>query len=124
MQAMEQNPTRLCLDRIPGLDVERGLKTVGGRVESLARLLRRYEEVHAEDIHVLREGGDSAQRLAHSLKGATGFLGLAAIQDLVGRLEVAFREGAPQDQIGTLLEAFERENQALCAAIRALPVLP
>lgn len=117
------------LDPIPGLDVEAGLRTVGGRMESLTRLLRKYGELHGEDARILRAGiagGEigTALRLAHSVKGASGFLGLIAIQELAGALEAALREGAPRDQAERLLEAFERENAAICAAIQALPPAP
>jgi two-component system sensor histidine kinase/response regulator len=117
------------LDPIPGLDVETGLKTVGGRMESLTRLLRKYGELHADDSRILREGIaggelEAARRLAHSLKGAAGFLGLLPIQALSGELEAALREGAPRDQVERLLEAFECENAAVCAAIQALPPAP
>lgn len=117
------------LDSIPGLDVEAGLRTVGGLVDNLTRLLGRYGELHGEDARLLREevaGGEieTALRLAHSLKGTAGFLGLVAIQQLSGKLEAALREGAPPDQIEGLLETFERENAATCAAIRALLPAP
>ncbi|HEY3400022.1 MAG TPA: Hpt domain-containing protein [Geothrix sp.] len=112
------------LEGIPGLDADAGLNTVGGRVESLVRLLRRYEELHAKDSQVFRDGiakGDSEGtcRLAHSLKSAAGFLGLVSIQALAAQLEAALREGAPPEQIEGLLVAFERENDLICASIRA-----
>jgi two-component system sensor histidine kinase/response regulator len=117
------------LDPIPGLDIDAGLRTVGGRMDSLVRLLRKYGELHAEDGRLFREGIasgeiEAAQRLAHSLKGAAGFLGLVLIQRLSGSLETALREGTSRDQVERLLEAFERENASVCAAIQALPPAP
>ena len=127
--APKQGACVTILDPIPGLDIEAGLKTVGGRMESLTRLLRKYAELHGGDGRILREevaggGIETARRLAHSLKGAAGFLGLLPIQALSGELEAALREGAPRDQVERLLEAFERENASVCAAIQALPPAP
>lgn len=124
MGAVMSNSQGHHFDGIPGLNVEVGLNTVGGRVESLVRLLRRYEELHAKDSQVFRDGiakGDSEGtcRLAHSLKSAAGFLGLVSIQALAAQLEAALREGTAPEQIEGLLVAFERENDLICASIRA-----
>ncbi|WP_291270699.1 Hpt domain-containing protein [Geothrix sp.] len=126
MQVDAADQLRRLLENIPGLEVEVGLMTVGGRVESLARLIRKYEQLHGGDIQVLREGlavgePEATRRLAHSLKGAAGFLGLTSIQALAGALEAALRPEGPSGEIEGLLAAFEGENDRVCAAIRALP---
>lgn len=113
------------LEGIPGLDVEVGLKTVGGRTESLARLVRKYAELHSEDADILRHQlaeGDlaSAHRLAHSVKGATGFLGLTRIREVAMRLEEALRGPADSVQTEAALAEFRLENEGLCKAIRGL----
>lgn len=113
------------LEGIPGLDVEVGLKTVGGRVESLARLVRKYAELHSDDASLLRQHlteGDlvSAHRLAHSVKGATGFLGLTHIREVAMRLEEALRNASDPVQTESALAAFRQENEVLCKAIREL----
>jgi HPt (histidine-containing phosphotransfer) domain-containing protein len=122
---VEPGPLQRQLESIPGLDVEAGLRTVGGRTESLARLVRKYAELHSEDANVLQvqlaaRDLASAHRLAHSVKGATGFLGLVRIHEVSLRLEVALRSASDAAQIESALAAFSLENAALCEAIRGL----
>ncbi len=120
--AAEQRQT--ALTRIPGLALEVGLQTVGGREESLFRLVRRYEELHAEDGQTLKNavsGGrpGDALSLAHSVKGAAGFLGLVQIQAVAAELEAALREGAIGAPLEAILARFDQENSLACGAIRA-----
>lgn len=112
------------LARVPGLALEVGLRTVGGREESLIRLVRRYEELHAEDGQKLKSdlsGGRPADALslAHAVKGAAGFLGLVQIQAVAAELEAALREGATGAPLEAILVRFDQENSLACEAIRA-----
>jgi HPt (histidine-containing phosphotransfer) domain-containing protein len=118
------DPRQTALTRIPGLALEVGLRTVGGREESLVRLVRRYEELHAGDGQTLKSaisGGQpgAALSLAHSVKGAAGFLGLVQIQAVAAELEAALREGSTGAPLEALLDRFEAENLGTCGAIRA-----
>lgn len=110
------------LDRIPGLDPAAGLRTVAGREESLVRLLRRFEALHARDgarvAACLAEGRPGeAQALAHTLRGAAGFLGLVEIQASAADLEGALRDGTDGDP-GPLGGRLDRALAGACAAIR------
>ncbi len=120
--AAEERQTALA--RIPGLALQVGLQTVGGREESLIRLVRRYQELHAQDgqkltsdISAGRPG--EAQNLAHAVKGAAGFLGLVQIQAVAAELEAALREGATGAPLEAILARFDQENSRACGAIRA-----
>lgn len=128
---MEPDPSglRSRLERIPGLDIEAGLSTTGGRIESLARLLRKYESSHGDDGPAfLRawESGDlaAAHRLAHSVASAAGFLGLRNIRERAAALETAFLDPSTADDFASLIAAFSRENDTLCAALRAAGASP
>jgi two-component system sensor histidine kinase/response regulator len=115
---------RELLETIPGLDVECGLRTTAGRMEPLVRLLIKYADVHAEDgpqLQAWEAAGERepARRLAHSVKGAAGFLGLSRIQNLAGDLEEAFLAGQEAGQTAPLLASFAQENGSLCRAISA-----
>jgi PAS domain S-box-containing protein len=95
--------------RIPGLDIELGLKSVRGRMESYLRLLGNFALNHSADFQKIRDcllSGDNteARRLAHSLKGAAGALGAHAVQHAAALLETAIKESHPAAEIAGLIE--------------------
>ena len=95
--------------RIPGLDIELGLKSVRGRMESYLRLLGNFAENHSADFQTIRAcllAGDNneARRLAHSLKGAAGALGAHAVQHAAASLESAIKESHPAAEVAQLIE--------------------
>jgi PAS domain S-box-containing protein len=109
---------------IPGIDVERGLLGLRGRVSSYVRLLRKCAANHAGDIAALRQcldRGDcgEARRLAHSLKGAAGVLGAMRVQALAAELEAAILERRGPAEIAQWISALDAEWSALSAAIMA-----
>lgn len=113
------------LEGIPGLDAEAGLRTVGGRLESLLRLLRRYEVLHGGDGARFRDALDRADLeaghvLAHTLKGAAGFLGLVEIQARAAALEAAFRDPEARELLPGLVDHFDEANARACEGIRHL----
>jgi PAS domain S-box-containing protein len=115
------------LRAIPGLDVDMGLKYALNRTGTYARRLRRYAALHEHGAAKLREllsagTHDEARRLAHSLKGALGFLGAAGLQRDLGGLEVALQQGAEPGAIGVIVAAIEPQHDALIAGIMELPV--
>jgi HPt (histidine-containing phosphotransfer) domain-containing protein len=58
----------------------------------------------------------TAERMAHSIKGAAGILGFTEIQEVAKKLEVAVRERRFTDIKGTILmirEKFDRIAEAL-----------
>ncbi|MBI4986509.1 MAG: response regulator [Rhodocyclales bacterium] len=114
------------LERIPGLDVEQGLKNVRGAAATYARLLYKFAGLHAGDSEVLRAhlaAGriKEAERLAHTLKGSSGILGAVRLQALSAELEAALRathvadleerqkEAALDLELGTLVRAITAE---------------
>ncbi|MGB0129899.1 MAG: PAS domain S-box protein [Rhodocyclaceae bacterium] len=110
------------LAEIPELDVATGLKYLGGRLPSYARMLRQFAEGHREDVTRLREqltAGDtkSAHRTAHSLKGIAATLGATALQTVAAKLDVAIRNTADPTETEDLCWNMERELSALCANI-------
>jgi len=110
--------------QIVGLDAQAGLHRVRGKWASYIRLLRLYVDSHQNDMPRLRECHaegkfEEAQRIAHSLKGASAALGAVAVQGLAADLEGVLRMGAPRadsERLSTLVEA---EQVALVAALRA-----
>ncbi|MCK9387982.1 MAG: PAS domain S-box protein [Sulfuritalea sp.] len=112
------------LAAIPGLDAERGLLALNGKLAAYLRLLRRYALDHAEDMTRLRErmfcgARDDARRLAHNLKGSSGNMGATGVQHLAAELEMAIKDGRDAVAIEPLASIVEIELRRLTTAILA-----
>lgn len=113
------------LSNIPGLDSEFGLNSVNGKLRFYHRMLRRFAETHSEEPARLRErlaAGDftAAQRLAHSLRGASAILGANRAQAAATALELAIKERQSGTALLEPLENLEAELRRLVEAILAL----
>lgn len=86
------------LARIPGLDVELGLKRVRGSVAGYRRMLAGFVADHAQEADQLKDalpGGDlmTLKEVAHSLKGSGGNIGAMKVAELATELYAALRWG-------------------------------
>ncbi len=86
------------LPGIPGLDVEAGLRRVAGNRSLYLRLLHQFSEGQADAAQritaALAEGRkDEAERIAHTVRGVAGNIGLAGLQEMATALEDALRHG-------------------------------
>ncbi len=99
-----QNPALLdALRQLPGVDGQAGLKLLRGNVDKYAGLLRVFSRNHRNDIDAVlalwREGRiREAQRVAHTLKGAAGNLGLVEVSRCAALLDATLR-GSPDEQL-------------------------
>jgi CheY-like chemotaxis protein/HPt (histidine-containing phosphotransfer) domain-containing protein len=114
------------LEAIPRLDVEGGLRLCRGKVDRYVNFLRMFVDHHGKDMAVLRGAiaqGDieAAQRMAHSVKGASATVHATRMQELAHQLDLALRAGQSADQLEGGLAALEAEQDRFAAAIRALP---
>lgn len=112
------------LAAIAGLNAEYGIDALGGKISSYIRILRKYAISHDGDIAALlesvrSENPERVERLAHSLKGASGALGARRMYSLTADLEMAAREGRGQAEMERLAAALEAEWAYLAPAIRA-----
>ena len=85
------------LQAMHGMQLEAALRNVLGRTMRLAELLVRFGRDHGSDAHSLRtmlDQGDreGAQRLAHTLKGLAGTLGLQPVQLAAAEVEKLIRQ--------------------------------
>ena len=92
----EDASLRAALDRIEGLDVRAGLRSLSGKLKKYTCLLNKFALGHRDDLTVLRahlavSELEPAFRIAHSLKGASGTLGAKKLQDQAANLELALR---------------------------------
>jgi two-component system sensor histidine kinase/response regulator len=95
---------------IQGLDIAEGLRRVLGKKDVYLSMLRRFvagQKTAVVDIFkaLVRDDPPTAERLAHTLKGASGTIGAAGVQLLAGELEAAIRQQRPRDVIELHLAA-------------------
>ncbi len=88
----------ITLPQIEGVDLEDGLKRVVGNKRLYRDLLLQFASKQADaPAHVLAaiESGERklAERIAHTVKGVAGNLGLAQVAIVAGKLEKAIRHG-------------------------------
>ncbi len=82
--------------KLKGIDVEDGLKRVGGKKRTYFDLLQRFVAGHGnadEEIKVVLKGGDmeTAERLAHTVKGVSGNIGAMELHEASKSLESVIR---------------------------------
>jgi PAS domain S-box-containing protein len=116
------DPASVFMD-IHGLDVRSGLQRLRGNWSSYERLLRLYADSHMNDMVELRKlfaagQTDDARRIAHSLKGASGSLGVISVQVFAAELEMAIRTGVSKGQVEQLSFGVERAQNELITALR------
>jgi HPt (histidine-containing phosphotransfer) domain-containing protein len=108
---------------IVGIDVTSALKRIGGNRKRYETLLHRFVQRQANAVEAIRESlssGDAAtaERAAHSLKGAAGTLGAMAVSSAAATAEAAIRTGRGIDPSLTLLSnSLTRAVQAIQAAL-------
>jgi len=94
---------------VEGLDMADGLRRVLGRKTLYLSMLRKFvagqKSVVAEILKALEENlPDSAERLAHTLKGVSGTIGATGLQQLAASLEVVIKERSPRAEIDAHLD--------------------
>ena len=109
---------------IAGVDVRQGLQRVAGNQELYRNLLAQFAAKQAQFVEritaELQCGNRSdAERLAHSLKGVAGNLGILEIFDLAGKVERGIHDTQPEvaDLISALGSALTRKIQLIQAAL-------
>jgi CheY-like chemotaxis protein len=116
---------------IEGIEVAGGLQRVAGNKRLYVDLLRQFvawQGSTAAEIEVALENGDRrlAERLAHSVKGVAGNIGIDGIFQLAGRLQNAIHESCDDAQV--VLKEFsselDRQVEAIQAALRAQTPVP
>ncbi len=109
------------IEAIEGLDASTGLNNMSSDVQAYLRLLRQFAVTFMDDlkrlqVSLVRGENTRASRVAHTLKGAAGMLGLMRVQELAVALE---GELLNQDnkEATTLLEALTTELKKLQYAL-------
>ncbi len=124
----EKQPVMVDVDLpsgIEGLDMIDGLRRVLGRKSLYLSLLRMFvigqKSVGAEILKAL-EGNflETAERLAHTLKGVSGTIGATGLQQLAKKLETAIRERSPRQEIDARLDELQVQLEDLITQLEQL----
>lgn len=107
---------------VEGLNVEVGLRILGGDISVYLRLIDQFAqkcEEDAVDIIKLAEAADyqNLTQIVHSIKGVAGNLGAIKIQELAAGLEQAVREHINKKQLVKLANIFFMETKSFVAAL-------
>jgi two-component system sensor histidine kinase/response regulator len=118
-------PTADVPPQISGVDTKAALRRTGGNLKRYEMLLGKFAETNAiKEIRAALANGDkpTAERAAHSLKGAAANLGATALADQAAKVENAVATGNdPESSIDSLAISLN----AVVSAIRSvLPTEP
>ncbi len=105
---------------IPGIDTQAAQKRSGGNQQRYVSLLQRFADAYVgtvREIYTALKAKDSAtaQRIAHSLKGAAANLGANALATAAGNVELAIKT---ESEIEPALVEMERTLSAAVSAIQ------
>lgn len=112
-------------ERIPGIDLQLGLRRSMGRPVLYRSLLRKFllgqqgtvleiaSALNRDDLAV-------AERVAHTTKSVAGNIGASEVQHLAGKLEQAIRSGEPRPLLEGCLSALAAPLSALLAELATL----
>jgi signal transduction histidine kinase/CheY-like chemotaxis protein len=114
------------LPDIEGVDIKDGLKRVGGNIRLYRDLLMKFAAKHTDSaleisdaLHI--DDRDTAQRIAHTVKGVAGNIGIKPVQFAAEKLEKALRESS--SSAPTILQEFASALRTQIDAIeQALPM--
>ncbi len=111
------------LPELAGIDMEQGLATTSNNIALYRKLLIRFRETQSHfgqefsNAKTLQDH-EAATRIAHSLKGAAGNLGISGVENAARKLEQACKEG-PGDT-DDLLAVVLAELQPVLTGLEAL----
>jgi HPt (histidine-containing phosphotransfer) domain-containing protein len=115
---------------IEGLDTAAGLHRMLGKKPLYVSMLRKFiagQKSATGQILAALEGNDwdTAERLAHTMKGASGTIGATALQHLAEKLEAAIKASQPREVVDGLLDELKKPLETLIAQLeRQLPEEP
>jgi PAS domain S-box-containing protein len=115
------------LSALPGIDVARGLAALRGNSAKYLKLLGRFVDAHGADaaqMNACLAAGETviALRMAHTLKGVAGNLGVLGVADRAAQIESALRAGDEPDV--ALAEGIAGDMNALRRALEGQPQAP
>ena len=115
-------PDEVIVPEIEDVDVAGGIKRVAGNKKLYRNLLTQFAEKQGDAGHQISEALKSndtklAERIAHTVKGVAGNLGIATVQSSAAVIEKAVRENDPATE--DLLKEFDKVLQAQVRKVSA-----
>jgi signal transduction histidine kinase/CheY-like chemotaxis protein/HPt (histidine-containing phosphotransfer) domain-containing protein len=112
------------LPELSGLDATLGLARMMGKKPLYLKMLRRYAESQSDapaQIRAALAAGDTetAERLAHTLKGVSGNVGASDVQQLADILDSAIRTQGTSEEVQRCLTELETPLTKLIAGLNA-----
>jgi two-component system sensor histidine kinase/response regulator len=109
---------------VDGLDSADGLRRVGGNTGLYVKLLRQFADQQADAVGAIRAAlaandAQLATRLAHTLKGVAGSLGVRDVPAAAAAVEQLLRESASADATNRALAQLAAVLDPLLAQLRA-----
>ena len=116
-----QNPAPEPLPDLPGVNVAASVRRIGGNVSLYFSLLDQFRVKQRNFATSVREtlaakDPDTAERLAHTLRGIAGTLGAETLQDLAALLESCIKKGE-SGEVDPLLARVDKELATFIASI-------
>ena len=113
---------------LAGIDIESGLKAVGGNRNLYRKLLVDFYSDHRKDGQAIRDALDEdnlemATRIAHTIKGVSGTIGAAALQEDAKNLEAALKTGE-ETGYEPMVPAFDRSLEIVMQGLAVLSTIP
>ncbi len=96
---------------LPGIDIETGVSKLQGNRKLFVKLLKEFYQDHKDDINLIRqaieqEDYQTAERLAHTIKGVAATIGAMDLYQKAKALEAAVKEGSASS-LPVLIEQME-----------------
>jgi HPt (histidine-containing phosphotransfer) domain-containing protein len=120
-QAPAANP-EIALPEIAGVDTVGALKRVAGNRRLYRSLLEQFAAKHAGSVEQIENdlrsnARESAERMAHTLKGIAGNIGITRVHEVAAKVEAAIRKG--DESVYVLLPELSSVLAPQIAAIRS-----
>ena len=115
---------KISLSDVPGISVTQALLRLDQNQELYLDLLIKFKHSYAHADRDLKrfietESAEEARRLAHSIKGVAGNIGMTNLTAAAGALETAFRDKALAEY-DSLMALFEKELPIVLASVDQL----
>lgn len=106
--------TLAVLRRLDGINLDKGLAYMSGKVPLYIKQLRRFVELQSNDVARIRDAlaqqeWATAKRIAHTLKSTVGTLGAVQLQAVAASLEQALDAQYPLVEVTTVLNSLEQQ---------------
>ncbi len=129
-QSLNQSPSEqddhvVDLANLPGIDTEAGLLTTQHNETLYLKLLRKFYTTYTEfesdfEAALNAEDKQSAERMAHTLRGVAGNIGAKRVQKIAEKLENACKMDNNVEKVKPLLDECVKELKSVLNSLKSL----